>query len=64
MMKKIGMPAMARGAVKSITLCPASMLALETEKTMYVSFETWTFSCASLGSFAMAGVKIVRAHDW
>lgn len=41
-MKKMGMPAMARGAVRSMTLCPASIPALETEKTMYVSFDIWT----------------------
>jgi len=33
-MKKMGMPAMASGAVRSITRCPASMPADETEKTM------------------------------
>ena len=62
-MKKMGMPAMARGAVRSITRCPASMPALLTEKTMYVSFEMETCFEASLGRRRMTGSKTFWAQD-
>lgn len=62
-MKKMGIAAMASGAVRSMTRFPASRPAEETEKTMYVSLEMWHCAEADLGRREMRGKKTVCAQE-
>ena len=62
-MKKMGMAAIASGAVRSMTRCPASMPALLTLNTMYVSFDMWHCSAWLGGSRDIKGAKTFCAQE-
>lgn len=56
-MKKMGIPAKAKGLVNSITLPAASSPADMTERMTKSFCDTWTVDAASFGSEAMSGRK-------